>query len=419
MAGDIPFDKKLDLKPGQVDEVAPGRAPRPRQQSGAVHLQGHAELHRRPRQGRDHRSRPGRRGPYRRAARRGARRDRDPYFRHPHPSRPFAGGAGASRRRPARPSMPKARIAPRGRCISASTSGSMPAATAISAPTSRLRDGEVVRGDGWTLEAVTTPGHTANHMAYRASRKRTSLFSGDHVMAWSTSIVAPPDGAMSDYMASLDKLARRSEHDLFPRPRPAIARCAALRRVLHPASPGARGSILHRLAKGDGRHSDAGARDLYRPRSAARPARPGSRCWRIWKIWSRAAWSRPTARRRSRRLPLGRPDACGAGAWRLLRLLRLLGLSGAAAASSMSSSSAAHPRGIGAEVVAAVARGRAHVDARAVAERRDADHHVVAEAHDRRARDRLDDGRRGVPACGARASTTRHLRLVTTASAAS
>src|SRR5262249_53607249 len=82
-------------------------------------------------------------------------------------------------------------------------------------PDRRLADGEVVTGAGWALEAVATPGHTANHMAY-ALRGTDVLFAGDHVMAWSTSVVAPPDGAMSDYMASLDKLARRPETTYYP-----------------------------------------------------------------------------------------------------------------------------------------------------------------------------------------------------------
>jgi glyoxylase-like metal-dependent hydrolase (beta-lactamase superfamily II) len=78
-----------------------------------------------------------------------------------------------------------------------------------------LHDGEVIAGKGWALEAVATPGHTANHMAF-ALKDTNVLFSGDHVMAWSTPVVAPPDGAMSDYMASLEKLARRSETLYFP-----------------------------------------------------------------------------------------------------------------------------------------------------------------------------------------------------------
>lgn len=82
-------------------------------------------------------------------------------------------------------------------------------------PDTILTDGDVVSGQGWTIEALTTPGHTANHMAY-ALREADLIFSGDHVMAWSTSIVAPPDGAMSDYMASLEKLARRNEPLYLP-----------------------------------------------------------------------------------------------------------------------------------------------------------------------------------------------------------
>lgn len=78
-----------------------------------------------------------------------------------------------------------------------------------------LRDKDTVTGPGWTIEAVATPGHTPNHMAY-ALREASALFSGDHVMAWSTSIVAPPDGLLSDYMASLWKLQERDETVYFP-----------------------------------------------------------------------------------------------------------------------------------------------------------------------------------------------------------
>src|SRR4051812_15889634 len=82
-------------------------------------------------------------------------------------------------------------------------------------PDVTLKDGEVVGGTDWSLEAITTPGHTANHMAF-ALRGADLLFSGDHVMAWSSTNVAPPDGAMSDYMASLEKLSRRPEQVYFP-----------------------------------------------------------------------------------------------------------------------------------------------------------------------------------------------------------
>src|SRR5215510_14442270 len=78
-----------------------------------------------------------------------------------------------------------------------------------------IPDGESVSDGDWTLEAIATPGHTANHMVY-AYKQAGILFSGDHVMAWSTPVVAPPDGAMGDYMASLDKLSKRPESTYFP-----------------------------------------------------------------------------------------------------------------------------------------------------------------------------------------------------------
>ncbi|MGO7000502.1 MBL fold metallo-hydrolase [Rhizobium leguminosarum] len=82
-------------------------------------------------------------------------------------------------------------------------------------PDITLDDGETLSGDGWALTAVLTPGHTANHAAF-ALAGRDILFSGDHVMAWSTSIVAPPDGSMADYMASLERLIAREDRLLLP-----------------------------------------------------------------------------------------------------------------------------------------------------------------------------------------------------------
>lgn len=82
-------------------------------------------------------------------------------------------------------------------------------------PDQILGDGEAIAVDGMRLVAVATPGHTSNHLCY-ALEPTGALFSGDHVMAWSTSVVIPPDGDMADYMASLDKLRRRGERILFP-----------------------------------------------------------------------------------------------------------------------------------------------------------------------------------------------------------
>ena len=82
-------------------------------------------------------------------------------------------------------------------------------------PARILASGDILEGLGFTLEAVATPGHASNHLAF-ALREENALFSGDHVMGWSTSIVAPPDGSMSDYMASLEKLRTRAETIYWP-----------------------------------------------------------------------------------------------------------------------------------------------------------------------------------------------------------
>lgn len=80
-------------------------------------------------------------------------------------------------------------------------------------PDFALADDAVVAGDGWAIRAIHTPGHTANHCVFALEGTGT-VFSADHVMAWATSIVAPPDGAMADYMASLDRMLER-EDDLY------------------------------------------------------------------------------------------------------------------------------------------------------------------------------------------------------------
>jgi glyoxylase-like metal-dependent hydrolase (beta-lactamase superfamily II) len=83
-------------------------------------------------------------------------------------------------------------------------------------PDIALADGAIVEGPGWTMEAVHTPGHTSNHLCFGLAEERT-LFTGDHVMGWSTTVVSPPDGDMRAYCASLDKLLARPG-DLLYRP---------------------------------------------------------------------------------------------------------------------------------------------------------------------------------------------------------
>ena len=84
-----------------------------------------------------------------------------------------------------------------------------------------VKDGDEIAGTGWRFEAVHTPGHTSNHLCF-ALPDRGILFSGDHVMGWSTSVIAPPDGDMAAYMASLDKLLLRSDAVYWPTHGPAI-----------------------------------------------------------------------------------------------------------------------------------------------------------------------------------------------------
>ena len=83
------------------------------------------------------------------------------------------------------------------------------------APDEVLAGGEVIEGDGWTLEALATPGHASNHLAF-VLREEAALFSGDHVMGWSTTVVAPPDGDMAAYMDSLESVIAREFTTLWP-----------------------------------------------------------------------------------------------------------------------------------------------------------------------------------------------------------
>ncbi len=116
-------------------------------------------------------------------------------------------------------------------------------------PDVALADGDVVGADGWTMEALATPGHTANHMAF-ALKESDLIFSGDHVMAWSTTIVAPPDGSMSDYMASLEKFAARLEPLYLPGHGTAVRDAPRFVQHLQQHRLGREASILHRLGKG-------------------------------------------------------------------------------------------------------------------------------------------------------------------------
>ncbi len=117
-------------------------------------------------------------------------------------------------------------------------------------PDQVLREGEVFSGNGFSLSAIATPGHASNHLAFALPEEK-GLFSGDHVMAWSTTIVAPPDGKMSDYMASLEKLRLRDDVIYWPGHGDAVRDPQRFVRGLAVHRRQREAAILARLAQGD------------------------------------------------------------------------------------------------------------------------------------------------------------------------
>lgn len=117
-------------------------------------------------------------------------------------------------------------------------------------PDVQIRDGDWIEGPGYALETIATPGHAATHLAF-ALKGQDCLFSGDHVMAWATPMVAPPDGSMGDYLQSLEKLRARRETFYLPGHGPAAhdARTLVGRYIEHRAAREA--AILRRLERGE------------------------------------------------------------------------------------------------------------------------------------------------------------------------
>ncbi|MBZ9814143.1 MBL fold metallo-hydrolase [Mesorhizobium sp. CA7] len=113
-----------------------------------------------------------------------------------------------------------------------------------------LADNALTEGNGWAIRTVLTPGHTANHAVFALEGTGT-LFSADHVMAWSTSIVAPPDGAMADYMSSLDKLLARDDRLLLPGHGGPVAAPQSFMRGLKTHRKMRERAILERIRAGD------------------------------------------------------------------------------------------------------------------------------------------------------------------------
>ncbi|HYD35984.1 MAG TPA: MBL fold metallo-hydrolase [Allosphingosinicella sp.] len=124
-----------------------------------------------------------------------------------------------------------------------------------------LADGERLAADGWTLEAVATPGHTSNHLCL-ALPEEAALFTGDHVMGWSTTVVAPPDGDMADYMASLARLLDRDDSVYHPAHGPSVEEPRAhVRRLIGHRRMRER-QILGHVERGEGRIA-AMVADMY------------------------------------------------------------------------------------------------------------------------------------------------------------
>jgi glyoxylase-like metal-dependent hydrolase (beta-lactamase superfamily II) len=112
-----------------------------------------------------------------------------------------------------------------------------------------IADGQVLAGPGWTLEAIATPGHISNHVCY-ALAEENALFSGDHVMGWSTTVISPPHGDMTDYYASLDKVTARDFDILWPTHGPPIKEVAPFLAAYKAHRLDRERQILNQLAQG-------------------------------------------------------------------------------------------------------------------------------------------------------------------------
>ena len=92
-------------------------------------------------------------------------------------------------------------------------------------PDVSLCGGGTIDGPGWSLEAIATPGHTSNHLCY-ALAEENACFTGDHIMGWSTTVITPPDGDMTDYLQSLEAIRARNFKTLWPTHGPPIREVA-------------------------------------------------------------------------------------------------------------------------------------------------------------------------------------------------
>jgi glyoxylase-like metal-dependent hydrolase (beta-lactamase superfamily II) len=119
----------------------------------------------------------------------------------------------------------------------------------------KVCEGAVIEGPGWTFEAIPTPGHTSNHICY-ALREENALFSGDHIMGWSTTVIVPPDGDMGDYFESLRTIAARDFATLWPTHGPPITEPAPFIAAYLAHRLDRERQVLEQLAAGPARISD-------------------------------------------------------------------------------------------------------------------------------------------------------------------
>jgi glyoxylase-like metal-dependent hydrolase (beta-lactamase superfamily II) len=249
MSDDIPFNRKLDLAPGVVDPVAPGVRRILVNNPGAFTFKGTLSYiigH-----GKVAIIDPGPVDARHTAALLDAvRGETVTHIVITHTHRDHSPGAAAIKAATGAPSFAEGPHRPSRDLFIGETARLDAGGDTAFVPDHRIAHGDIIEGDGWALEAIATPGHTANHMAFALSGTGM-LFSGDHVMGWSTSIVAPPDGSMSDYMASLHRLAARAERIYLPGHGDIIRDAPDFVTSYIAHRHGREASILHRLGKGE------------------------------------------------------------------------------------------------------------------------------------------------------------------------
>ena len=254
MAEDDPFERDHAPPIGVAERLAPGLQGRHRAEPRADDLHRHPQLRRRRGRGGGDRPRPRRSRPPRGARRRRSRASGWRRCSSPTPTATTARAPAPSRRGSGRRCWRAGRspLAP----APAFAAGGGEGRDAGFRPDEAIGEGSVVAGPGWTLTALATPGHTADHLAF-AWAEGAALFSGDHVMGWATTLISPPDGALGAFRASLRRLQGRPETVYYPGHGAPVARSAAHRRP-HPRAPrAARGRDRRgaRARAGDGRRS--------------------------------------------------------------------------------------------------------------------------------------------------------------------